>query len=308
MDTNPENIEPAEANPLEIENQSLRDELAAVHKQLEKAREIAREMDDCRSEEEELKARAKKAKENKDILADALANLVKGDTQTEIGEIIDPSDLQQPIEWTPQMVEERRAAGDVLTLGPDAITWDALEVAALSELASTGKPQKVKPVQLFGKDYVATDVVDRVVSLLPVLTREEWDDRTANSIPMELPNSERSAELEALGPHAGIPVKVGRSVRYLAPDGDALLVKMPEEKARPVAPFDDEEPPRDYGLIANRIIAQVQSGPYGDDAVTVSMIANDLDLPETIIRAAIKQSDKLRYFDDAEDDPAIEII
>lgn len=310
--TDPEKAETAELPALtdeQVELQRLRDENAALHKKIDAAHKIAEEMDDAQRDEDDLKERAKAAKARKDQLADALAALVRGDVQTEAGEIVDPMANQQPINWTPQEVEARRSAGDVLELGPGVIEWADLEVAALSHLFSTGKPQTVKPVLFMGKHYVAVDVTDRVVSLLPILSFDEFKEQHGTS-PVEIPSDARSADLEALGPHAGIPVKVKRKIYHLAPDREALLVKMPDEAVIGAvadgAADDDDRAPIDYGLIANRIRTAMLDW-QNDEPVTVSMMAQHLDLSPAMVHAAVDQAPSMGFFDSAEADPAIQV-
>lgn len=310
--TDPEKAETAVLPALteeQVELQRLRDEVAAFQKKAAAEKKIAEEMADAERDESDYKERAKQARERKDQLADALASLARGDVQTEVGEITDPMANQQPINWTPQEVEARRNAGDVLELGPGVIEWADLEVAALSHLFSTGKPQKVKPVLLCGKHYVAVDVTDRVVSLLPILSFAEFSDQHGCN-PSEIPNDSRSPALEALGPHAGIPVKVNRKIYHLAPDKEALLVRMPEEvKVGAVADgatSEDDTAPIDYGLIANRIRVAVLDWA-NDEPITVSMMARHLDLSPAMVHAAVEQAPSMGFFDSTEADPAIAV-
>jgi len=324
--TDPEKAETAELPALtdeQVELQRLRDENAALHKKIDAAHKIAEEMDDAQRDEDDLKERAKAAKARKDQLADALAALVRGDVQTEVGEIVGPMANQQPINGTPQEVEARRNAGDVLELGPGVIEWAELEVAALSHLFSTGKPQTVKPVLFMGKHYVAVDVTDRIVSLLPILSFDEFKERHGTG-PVEIPSDARSADLEALGPHAGIPVKVKRKIYHLAPDKEALLVKMPEEvKVGAVADggpgwgraeSDDADACIDYGLITNRIRAHIESLPDNGDneCRRVSEVAKALSLAPATVHlvcwvALAAAEPSLSFYDAYEDNPIIEV-
>lgn len=295
MESNPEKNETQDIQPPEIptaEQQREADELHALKKRDADLRQIAQEMESARRDHEDLKERAKAAKERMDMLAESLKALVLGEVQTEIGELQDDKS-QQTIAWTPEQVETRRAAGDVLDLGPGVIEWSALQVAALSHLASTGKPQKVTPVSVFGREYVAVDVCNRIVSLLPILDIEAWDSRAPGVSPRQLPSDDRSAELDALGPHAGMPVRVGRKIRWLAPDSDALLVRMPEESAISGNVEDTEHTPNvDYSLIANRIISAIEF-EVEPDRVDYADLVRLLKIDMDIIAAAVKQSDRL---------------
>ena len=308
---NPEKIETASHETPEVELQRLRDENTAYRKKIAAEREIADEMEAAERDEEDYKARAKKAKERKDSLADSLKALVKGDVQTEIGEFHDGMD-QLPISWDNETTaHQKQEAGDVLQLGPDIISWPDVELAALSALASTGKPQKIKPVVIFGLNYVLTDVCDRVATLHQLLSHEAWLDLYGAVDFLDLPNSDRSADLDAIGKLAGIPVKVGRKVFFIGSDAGAMLVQIPDNttvgNAGQTLADADDLPPRDYGLIANQIRVRVQDGYDKNEPVTVTSLVSDMHLTGTIIRAAIDTSEDLRYFDEDADDPVVQL-
>jgi len=310
-DQNPEQTDSYETQ--EVELQRLRDENAAYRKKITAEREIADEMEAAERDEEDLKARAKKAKERKDSLADSLKALVKGDVQTDLGEFSDGMD-QLPISWDNQATaEQKKAAGDVLQLGPDIISWPDVELAALSALASTGKPQKIKPVEIFGLHYVLTDVSDRVATLHQLLGDTAWEIHYSPVAFLDLPNSDRTADLDALGKFAGIPVKVGRKVQFICGDALAMLVRIPDNatvgNAGQTLGDADDLPPRDYGLIANQIRVRVQDGNDKNDPIanTVSALATIMDLPGFIIRAAIDTSEDMGYFNEDADDPVVQL-
>jgi len=238
---------------------------------------------------------------------------VKGDVQTDLGEFSDGMD-QLPISWDNQATaEQKKAAGDVLQLGPDIISWPDVELAALSALASTGKPQKIKPVEIFGLSYVLTDVSDRVATLHQLISGEVWEDHYGSADYLELPNSDRSVNLDARGKLAGIPVKVGRRPFFIGGDDLAMLVRIPDNatvgNATQTLADADDLPPRDYGLIANQIRVRVQDGYDKNEPVanTVSVLATVMDLPGFIIRAAIETSEDIGYLDEDADDPVVQL-
>lgn len=217
-------------------------EIAALHKQRDAEKQIADEMEDARRDWEDLKDRAKAAKERFDTLAEALAKLVRGDVQTEVGEFSDGagpkqttladaiSDVDKAI-TTAEALKAKIAAGDVLTIKD--MDWTAVELSALSSLASTGKPARVKPLTVMGLQYALTDVqfngAERVAVLAQILDAESFDARYPNASRRAVPN-DTDAEMEG-DPQHGLPVKVGRKVFWLSSMADALLLKIPAEAA-----------------------------------------------------------------------------
>jgi hypothetical protein len=129
-------------------------------------------------------------------------------------------------------VAERIAAGDVLELSELTCSLDDLHAARLERATfSTGKPQKVKPVDI-GGGFILADVQDGVAVLLPVVPKEDWQD--AWGVRMDLPSEGTLL--------VGTPVKVGRSLRWIGPNDEALLVRLPAEMP-PAADAGADAPP-----------------------------------------------------------------
>lgn len=266
---------------LRLENTRLKDELAAMKRDRAECVDLAEEHAAKLRDHEDLKSRAKKAKDEADVLADALSAKVRGEVQTEI----DPEDDEQDIiQFTAPP-----AASNLDAIEVDGLDWSTMDRHVLSALVSTGKPCKIKPVEILGLNYVLVDVQDRIGVFHQVMDDDVF--LTVHSIEGATRPDERSSELEALGQYAGIPVKIGRKVHFLG--AVPLLVKMPSTAA--VVPVSDE---KGEGMVANRIFVHLESS--GIDHVTVDALTGLLGVARDIVQLEASRSRRLTY-DAAED-------
>ena len=276
--------------------QRLRDENSALHKKIEHEQGLASEIRAAQAEEDELKERAKKAREYKDKLKDALERLVSGDVQTELGEMLD-GEKQAQIKWdSPEEVADKRINNDAITLQPGTITWQQVTLSALSQLHSLGKPPKVKPVEIFGNKFIATDVTannagKRIVTMHQLYDADQFAAHYKGLAALELPNSDRTGEHDAKGALFACPVKIGRKLNWIGSDEDSLLVQMhDEDQLGGEVSADDEDnfgesKPIDYGYIATRIKSEI-----GANTDTAESIAAAIGIAVEVVIEAAQQS------------------
>lgn len=135
-------------------------------------------------------------------------------------------------------IAERVAAGDVLVLEETGLSIDQLLAASFNQAtASTGKPQKLKPVDL-GADlgpHVVGDTQDGIAVLLALHTKAQWQGEMQDTygFPLDVPSQDAPSRLLAGGRLTGQPVRVGRGVCYVGHEADAVLVRLPPEEAKP---------------------------------------------------------------------------
>lgn len=294
---------------LELENARLKDEMVALKKDKAESVDLAEEAEDARRDWEDLKGRAKTAKDRYEACLGALSKKVRGEVQVEMGAGDDDDEegeqasipfhgekqapaLAAPAETTPapfgdggpansDAIATRLSAGDVMVI--NGLDWAQVSRAALSELVSTGKPATVRPLVMSSGAYVLTDVVDRRAVLHPLHDAETFVNKYRVE-GMKLPNEERPAELVALGSHCGIPVKVkstekGKRAKlaHIGSDADALILEVPENAAISATP-----PAEDVEAVVEQTIAKIDevlAGP-GSDIVGNRILAQ-LDAAST---------------------------
>jgi hypothetical protein len=124
-----------------------------------------------------------------------------------------------------------KGARDVVELKEVGLTMEQLQASAVNQAtASTGKPQQVKPVKPKGLgDHVLGHVQKGVAVLLPLYSKEEWaaDAQEVFGFPRALPDAEFPERLAKGGKLNGLPVRVGRAARFVGPEANALLVRVP---------------------------------------------------------------------------------
>lgn len=275
-------LSPEELKDLEIAR--LKDENAALKKDRAECVALAEEHAGKIRDYEDLKARAKSAKDEADVLADALSKRVRGEVQTEI----DPEDEDQAeIEFTPGAAPTPDEAANLDAIAVEGLDWPAMEQHVLSALVSTGKPQRVKPVTIMGLDYVLVNVQARVGIFHQVMDAERFTEehKTEGATRPD----ERSEALKLLGDYAGLPVKVGRKVMYLG--ARPLLVRMPPDAANVPVTADDTNP------VGNRIVAHLKSS--GVEQITVDALAKLLGVEWDVIELTSAKDDRLIWESDA---------
>lgn len=200
-------------------------EIKALHKQIATEKQIAEEMEDARRDWEDLKERAKEAKERMDTLAEALSKRVRGDVQTEVGEFREDGAKQTTIDdaIAAPAAAQQMNGGDVLTI-PD-MDWAAVELAALSAVSSLGKPPQVRPYQTkTGNLLVLTNVSRPIAVLHELLDAKTFAKRYPNATAHDIP-SDAFDGVQLLG----YPVRVGRKKLWLGSNDDAWHVSIPDE-------------------------------------------------------------------------------
>jgi hypothetical protein len=321
------------ARILEMENERLKGENAALKRERADCVELANEAEAKRRDWEDLKGRAKAAKDDYDLHLDALSKKVRGEVQVQVGDADDEEGEQASIPFhgekpapttvapdqapfgdggpsNSDAISTRLSAGDVMKI--DGLDWTQVSQAALSELVSTGKPATVRPLVLSSGAYVLTDVVDRRAVLHPLHDAEKFVNlyRTEG---LKLPNEERPAELVALGSHAGIPVKVKSTEKakrsklaYIGSDADALILEIPGGTAISATP-PAEEPEAEHqqppaaepiagpgsDLVSNRILSQLAH--TSSAYITVDSLAKILGVDEQVVRNAAKNDPRIVY-------------
>lgn len=156
--------------------------------------------------------------------------------------------------WGLDRIGMRVANSDWFGMEAAGLTVEQLAAAALSQTASTGKPYKVRPVELapvLDGDEVAPYALTAVQHAgkvpVAVLIRLHpigaWPWETK---PLDVPSQDRPEALAKLGRWCGIPARIGRKRFALGSDADALLVALPQE--------------------ADARLQQALSGPAADDA------------------------------------------
>lgn len=225
--------------------------LQLLEKHQEKGRELAQRHAKAIEVENRLAKELASHREDIKEMALAMANHLRADPyQLELEDLMGGKPgKQQTIRMTPPAappaaaeappapkvvddvpeLQRRIAAGDVISdqhLVDQRL--DELIAAALPANASTGKPPKLVPLAYEGQRLVLVDVQDGVAVLLPVLSAMEWANLEDEFGPKRAtPGEQQTAQQAKGGKHCGMPVKVGRSTVYLAPEKDALLLRVP---------------------------------------------------------------------------------
>jgi hypothetical protein len=198
---------------------SMESELATLRRRAEHGRDIASQI---ASQERIVDQATKNLKREKDALETlnmAAAKFLAG---------VDPN--QQEIDLEAATVSEAKepeyTANDDGAMEIPGLDWSKVELAALSGMASTGKPPRVRPVEMpDGSRLVLTDVQARVAIMVPALTAEQFDQRYPGMTRYEMPSEQIEATESA--ETVGFPVKVKRTKLWLAAIGDAWRVAIP---------------------------------------------------------------------------------
>jgi hypothetical protein len=279
---NDTDLSPSELKDLQIAR--LMDELAAMKKDKASSVTLAEEAEAARRDWEDLKSRTKTAKDRYDQSLEALSKQVRGEVQTEIDAEEDADQETIPFTAAP---EQTMAELDAITI--DGLDWTAVEQSALSALVSTGKPAKVKPVEIMGLDYVLVDVQKRVAIFHQVMDGETFT-QTHGLDGAERPD-ERSEGLQRLGSVAGVPVRVGRKTLWLG--ANPLCVVIPPSAAISATTSDDGPNP-----VGNRIVAHLKSS--GVEQITVDALAKLLGVERDIVQRTASEDGRLVYEIDGE--------
>lgn len=156
-----------------------------------------------------------------------------------------PPAEKKPDGWGLDALAARIASNaEWLMLEALGVGHEALAAAALSQTASTGKPPKVRPIEVRDPrggegaeelPYVLVAVQHAgkvpVAVLVKVYPLGAWP---FEAKPLELPSDDRTEALRKLGRWAGFPVKVGRKRCVLGRDEEALLVAVPSDADQPL--------------------------------------------------------------------------
>lgn len=293
-----------------LEITRLKAELLAKSTRLGHMAALATEMDICHEREATAKAESKRWKEEAESLAVSMKHAALGTSAKDVpgqerltdpdGNIVDPAGEDDPLDMGDRApadsVAARIAAGDVLSVS--GLDWSAVHRSALSALVSTGKPAKVKPVEIVGAPHVLVDVQQRTAVLYPLFEAETF----VNKFGVEgaARPDDRGEELVALGPYAGIPVKVARKVMYLG--AEPLLVVIPTDAA--ISTGAEPIPGPGSDLVANRIVAQLESA-HTVAHMTADALSKILGVTIDVVRNAAKGSDRLVYEKDEDNEERV---
>lgn len=311
LETEPQAAEKADTEVIErdhLEHQRLLDLKTGFERRVESEKRLVQEIEKADSDAEYHKKQAKKAKERGDIAKAALIKLASGEANAEIGDFEDEDDGQARINWDKgcDAIKSKLDAGEVIWIKD--MDWNAVHRSALSELLSTGKPPKVKPVEIFGNKFICTDVQPtadgkRAAIMHQLYDAESWDQHYPNTQRMDFPNQDRPESLAFLGEHAGKPVKIGRKLVWIGADKDVMSVGIPDDAkigGEEAAPTDegegDEGPTHDLGIVSNRILAEVEG-----QSLTVGTLGERIGVPGHVIVSAADQHPELALIKEGDD-------
>lgn len=225
---------------LEIENARLKRELASMVDDRHRAAELVDEADRADAEYEDAKARAKKAKEAREVAKSSLRALIHGDAQVQIdlSEKDDgkqaPGKVETPVS---QRVEHRTVAGTygAWQFGLEVKDLEDVENMALLAIEPELAKRKVRGIEILGgKQYLPLEAhyfADRsgYVNAWALIEPDEWNALHAEKYgepvrDLDEEAKDVTAKRKAGGERCGITVKWGRKRFVVAPDDTAVRI------------------------------------------------------------------------------------